>query len=212
MKDITLRALETLKSVDLVLCEDTRTGSQLLRHFDISKPLLSLHDNNELLRLAAVKQSLQDGQNLALISENGTPLISDPGYKLVRDLINNGFEVESIPGPSSVITALTLSGLPPDKFMFVGFLPKKDKALRDVLSKISESWKVQSFTLIAFESPYRVRDTIGVINEVMNDPSVVVARELTKTYQEVIRGKASEVLTKLTKPPKGEIVLLINPN
>ena len=212
LEDITLRALATLRNVDLVLCEDTRTTGQLLRHFEISKPLLSLYDQNELQRLPEIRQMLQEDKNIALVSENGTPLISDPGYKLVRELIKVGIEVESLPGPSSIISALVVSGMPPDKFFFVGFLPKKESGVSKLLIPIKESWKNTPFTVIAFDSPFRVKKSLELIGKHLDNPYVVIERELTKTYEEIIRGHAGELKEKLLKRSlKGEIVLLINP-
>lgn len=210
--DITLRASQTLNRVDLVLCEDTRTSGILLSKLGVKKPLLSLHDNNEVFRIPQVLERLNSGQEVALISESGTPLISDPGYKMVREVIKQGLKVESIPGPTSLITALTVSGLPPDKFFFVGFLPKKEGDLRKLAQKISRFWQEVSFTMIAFESPHRLKKSLETLSGELDNPYFVIARELTKVHEELIRGNFEEIVELLDKTNlKGEIVLLINP-
>lgn len=209
LDDITLRALETLRQCDHILCEDTRSAHQLLRHFDIHKPLLSLYDQNELSRFPQITELLDNGQNLSLISENGTPIISDPGYKIVRELIKKGYEIDSVPGPSSAINALVLSGLTPDKFLFLGFIPKKNSSLQNLIELIKTIWQKSPVTIIFFDSPYRVWDNLITFSSELNDPYVVIAREMTKIHQEIIRGRASEI-NKASKP-KGELVVLLNP-
>ena len=204
LKDITLRALETLKEVDAIICEDTRRTAQLLNHYQIQKPLLVLNDYNEAQSIRIIVDRLKCSQNLALVSDAGTPLISDPGYKLVRECINLGLEVDSLPGPSSVITSLTLSGLPPDKFMFLGYLPDKPghrlKVLKELLPKI---------TYIIFIAPHKLIRVLGEMQKIYWDIDVCLAHELTKIHQSIETKKISEWLEELVRP-KGEYVLLFN--
>ncbi len=203
LKDITLRALEVLKTVDGIICEDTRRTSLLLNHYQIKKPLKILNDFNEVKNIN-VLVSLVKSENWALVSDAGTPLISDPGYKLVRACLENNIEVDSIPGSSSVITSLTLSGLPPDKFMFLGYLPEKPghrkKLLLDLPSKI---------TYIIFIAPHKLIRVLEEMQEIYGDIEVCLAHELTKVYQSVKLKKISEWLNELVSL-KGEYVLLFN--
>ena len=208
LRDITLRAIEALEQSDQVLCEDTRSAHKLLRHFDIQKPLLSLYDQNELSRLPQIEELLNSGQNLALISENGSPLISDPGYKIVRALIKKGYEIDSVPGPSSAINALVLSGLTPDKFVFLGFVPKKGSSTKNLIELIKVIWQQTPTTIIFFDSPFRVWDNLKTFSESLQDPYVVIAREMTKIHQEIIRGRISALKVRKLK---GELVVLLSP-
>ena len=211
LKDITLRALEVLKAVDYILCEDTRVTGKLLNRYEISKKLVPFNDFNEDKKGQAVINDLVSGQNIALVSDAGTPLISDPGYKLVRACIHQGIAVETIPGPSSVIAALTISGLPPDKFTFVGYLPKKDVKRKKFLEDLKRSREVVRFTIIAFESPFRLLKTLEDIKGVYGDIEIVVCRELTKMHEEVIRKSISEAFLFFEKKsPRGEVVLVWN--
>lgn len=210
LKDITLRALEVLKSVDTIICEDSRRTSILLNHYQIKKPLIVLNDFNEAKNINSIINRLQSGQNLALVSDAGTPLISDPGYKLVRECIHQGIPVDSLPGPSSVITALTLSGLPPDKFLFVGYPPEKSgKRL-----KWLEDLKKTDSTTIMFISPHKLLKTLEDMKQVFGDIEVVLAHELTKVHQSVERKTISSWLETLKnlpagrQVPKGEYILL----
>lgn len=202
LKDITLRSLEVLQSVDGIICEDTRRTSLLLNHYQIKKPLLVLNDYNEAKVFPQILEKLRAGQNLALVSDSGTPLISDPGYKLVRECLHQGIEVDSLPGPSSLLPALTLSGLPPDKFTFLGYLPEKQghrlKSLKNLNPKT---------TYIIFVAPHKLIKTLEDIKTVFGDIEVVLAHELTKIHQSVERKSASDFL-KTLKHPKGEYVLL----
>lgn len=209
LKDITIRAIEVLTSADLVLCEDTRTASTLLKHLGLNKPLLSLFDQNELSRIPEVKSLLDQGKRLVLISENGTPLVSDPGYKLVRELIKLGYKVESVPGPSSVINSLVLSGMTPDKFLFLGFIPKKGSAFQKLTNLIKKIWEETPITVIFFDSPYRLKKNLQSMAQELNDPYIVITREMTKIHEEVLRGKASELVAKSSNL-RGELVVLIN--
>src|SRR3990167_3032022 len=206
-KDITLRALETLELVEGIICEDTRRTSQLLNHYQINKPLLVLNDYNEVGQLPKILSALTSGQNLALVSDAGTPLISDPGYKLVRECIAQNIPVDSLPGPSSVITALTLSGLPPDKFFFLGYHPEKPGKRVDFFKKLSTTYNLLPATYIMFVSPHKLLRVLEGMKEVLGDIEVVLAKELTKVYQSVQTKKISKWLEKL-KSPKGEYILL----
>ncbi len=210
LKDITLRALEILKEVDGIICEDTRRTSLLLNHYLIQKPLLILNDYNEVRIFPQIIDRLKSGENLALVSDAGTPLISDPGYKLVRECLLQGVKVDSLPGPSSVVTALTLSGLPPDKFFFVGYPPEKKghrikwlESLRLHLEGVSSN-----FTIIMFVAPHKLLRTLQDMEKIFGDIEVVLAHELTKVYQSVESKKIAEWL-KLLKNPKGEYILLL---
>lgn len=207
LKDITLRALEVLQSVDSIICEDTRRTSILLHHYHIKKPLLVLNDYNEQKIVPQVINLLKQGQNLALVSDAGTPLISDPGYKLVRECLNQGIEVDSLPGPSAVLTALTLSGLPPDRFLFVGYPPEKPgKRI-----KWLEDLKNADATIIMFISPHKLLKTLADMKKVLGDMEVILAHELTKIHQKVESKKINEWSENL-KNPKGEYILLLRPD
>jgi len=207
LKDITLRALEILESCDGVICEDTRHTGLLLNHYAIKKPLLILNDYNEYKSVPSIIQRLQNGENLCLVSDAGTPLISDPGYKLVRECIGSGIEVDSLPGPSSVITALTLSGLAPDRFMFVGYPPEKPgKRI-----KWLEELKNIEATIIMFISPHKMGKDLEDLKTVFGDIEVTLAHELTKIHQSVDSKKISDWLESL-KSPKGEYILLLRPS
>lgn len=206
LKDITLRALEVLKEVSFIACEDTRRTSILLNHFRIEgKKLLSYYEPKESVQVPKIIKLLER-EDVALITDAGTPSISDPGYKLIKACIEKGIQVEVIPGPSAVLTALVGSGLPTDRFLFVGFLPRK--ALVGFFEDIK---KCENTTIIAFESPNRILKSLEVMKEAYTDDlSVCVARELTKMHEEFIRGTLSEVYNELSSrgEVKGEIVLL----
>lgn len=204
LKDITLRTLEILQSADGIICEDTRRTSLLLNHYQINKPLIVLNDYNEVRVFHQIIERLKSGENLALVSDAGTPLISDPGYKLVRECLQQGIEVDSLPGPSSVITALTLSGLPPDKFMFLGYLPEKSGHRAKVLQGF-----IPNITYIIFVAPHKLLKTLEDMEKVLGDVEVTIAHELTKIHQSVESKKITDWL-KALKNPKGEYILLIN--
>lgn len=208
LKDITLRAIEILSSVEIIACEDTRKTGLLLQKLEIkNKPqLLSYYEENEQGRIPQIINFLKEGQSVALVSNAGTPTISDPGYKLVRECINQGIEVESIPGPSSVLTALTVSGLPTDKFLFLGFLPKKEGKRKTILESLPKK-----ATIIFFESPFRLLKTLKELKELLGDINIVICRELTKVFEEVRREKIQVSINHfLEVKPKGEIVILFN--
>ncbi len=213
LKDITLRALAVLKEVDGIICEDTRRTSVLLKHYNISykKQLIVLNDYNEFKTIPQIINRLNQGENLALVSDAGTPLISDPGYKLVREAIRQGIKLDSLPGPSSVITALTLSGLPPDKFTFLGYPPEKNghrlKFLHYLLDR--EGNEGLKATYIMFVSPHKLIKILEDMREVFGDMEVVLAHELTKIHQSVETKLISEWL-EILKNPKGEYILLFH--
>lgn len=214
LKDITLRALDTLKSVDYILAEDTRVSGKLLKNYGIEKRMISFNDFNEEIKTPKAIADLKSGQDIALVSDAGTPLISDPGFKLLRQAITEGIKVESIPGPSSVIAALTISGLPPDKFLFLGYLPKKQtkrtKLLKSMFTILAsmEDKKIKP-TVILYESPHRILGTLEDIKELFGDIHIVIAREVTKLHEEVIRGSILEVIGSLeNKPVRGELTVL----
>ncbi|MCA0458954.1 MAG: 16S rRNA (cytidine(1402)-2'-O)-methyltransferase [Chloroflexi bacterium] len=205
LEDITLRALRILREAALIAAEDTRTTRVLLQHYQITTPLTSYHEHNKLAKLDAIFDALQSG-DVALVSDAGTPAISDPGYELVRHAIEQGIRVEPLPGASAIITALVGSGLPTDGFVYLGFLPRKDRALRDFLTSLATERR----TLVAYESPNRLVDTLKAIESVLGDRQVCVARELSKKFEEFQRGPASAVLAHFeATAPRGEIVLLI---
>lgn len=206
LNDITLRALDTLKSCDLILCEDTRTSIKLLNHYQIKKPLLAYHKFNETSQIKQIIEKLQSGLKICLISDAGTPLISDPGYKLVEQCIKENIEITSIPGPCAAIDALLLSGLDTQKFQFVGFLPKKVSELKSAL----QDYTVYPGTTICYESPERLLKTLELLKTLNPGISTAVARELTKIFEEVLRGTAQELCEcARNKPLKGECVLMI---
>lgn len=201
--DITLRGLETLKSVDLIAAEDTRRTGILLNSHGIRTHMVSYHEHNKGQRTPHLIDMMQMGKHIALVSDAGTPGISDPGYDLIRAAIDNGIPVSPIPGPSALISALVCSGLPTDSFRFAGFLPKKEKKKREFLESIRH-------TTIAYESPYRIRKTLELMGTVIPHHRVCLCREMTKKFEEFIRGTAGEILQKIgTRQLKGEIVLVI---
>jgi 16S rRNA (cytidine1402-2'-O)-methyltransferase len=206
LKDITLRAIEVLKGVDLILAEDTRTSGKLLKHFKINTPSQSHHMHNEHKTVDNLIQKLQSGITIALISDAGTPAISDPGFLLTRACIENKIEVECLPGATAFVPALVNSGLPNDKFVFEGFLPVK-KGRQTRLKLLAEETR----TIIFYESPHKLIKTLTHFCEYFGDDrQVSVSRELTKLYEETIRGTMKEVLSRYTnKPPKGEIVIVV---
>jgi 16S rRNA (cytidine1402-2'-O)-methyltransferase len=204
--DITLRALDVLKSVDLIAAEDTRHSGILLKHFGIKKPFISYHEHNEAARTEELAERLVRGQNIALITDAGTPGLSDPGLRLVCECIQRELPFTVIPGPSSILTAVLGSGFSTEKFSFRGFLPVKSGQRERELRAAAERRE----TVIFFESPYRLSKTLAACTDVMPDRQLCVARELTKKFEEFRRGTASELLAHYqAHPPKGEIVLVI---
>ena len=207
LKDISLRALEVLKSVDLIACEDTRETRKLLSHYEIHVPLLSYYDHNEEARLEPLLKQLRDGKNIALVSDAGVPVFQDPGYFLTRAIIKEDLPFTVIPGPTAAITALVLSGLPPDSFIFEGYLPPKSGQRQRKLRRLSSERR----TVIFYESPHRLLSSLKDILEVLGDIPVVVVREMTKKFEEVTRKNVSEQMSYFEKKkPKGEFVILFN--
>lgn len=204
LKDITFRALEALSAVDAIICEDTKRTALLLNHYNIKKPLLILNDYNEAKAFLQIIERLNLGQDLALVSDAGTPLISDPGYKLVRECLALDIPIDSLPGPSSVITALTLSGLPPDKFTFLGYLPEKPGRRINFIKTLD-----QKTTYIIFVAPHKLIKTLEDLKEVFGSIEVVLAKELTKIHQNVEKETIDKWLG-ILKSPKGEYILLLN--
>ena len=209
LEDISRRALETLGSVDIIAAEDTRHSSRLLRHFGIRAELISLHDHNENARIEKMIENLMGGRNIALISDAGTPLISDPGYALVKAVHEANLKVSPIPGASSITTALSGAGLPTDQFSFYGFLSHKNKERIDKLQAI----KKQNGTLVLLESSHRILRLLEQLAEIFPDKYIVVAKELTKIHENFLRGTAGEILAMFAEDAalaKGEFVVLID--
>jgi 16S rRNA (cytidine1402-2'-O)-methyltransferase len=205
LEDITLRVLAALREADVIAAEDTRHTRTLLERYGVSAPLVSYHEHNEEQRAAELVERMRSGHVVALVSDAGMPLISDPGYVLVRACVGAGLAVEVLPGPSAALTALVASGLPSDSWRFVGFLPRKKGELGRELAK-------PGGTLVAFESPKRVPATLAVLADLDPTREVVVARELTKMHEEVVRGTAGELAARYADaPPRGEVVLVIAP-
>ena len=207
LEDISLRALRVLRDVQLVAAEDTRTARSLLRHYEISTPVTSFHDHSGAGKAQRLAQQIASGEDVALISEAGMPGISDPGYALVAAVLAQGCDVTCVPGPSAVLAALVLSGLPAHAFCFVGFLPRRAGERRRRLSEIGASRE----TVICFEAPHRLVATLREIVETLGpDFQMAVARELTKHFEEIVRGAATEVLARfLETPPRGELTLVL---
>lgn len=204
--DISQRALETLNEVDLIACEDTRHSGSFLKKFNISKKLVSYHEFNERSRSEALLEDLQSGKNIAVITDAGTPGISDPAYRIVRIAIEHEIEIIPIPGPTAIIPALTASGLPTDRFFFEGFLSNKSAARKNRLEKIKDL----EHTLVFYESPHRIEKCLNDILEVLGDRQACLAREITKKFEQFIRGSVSEIIAQLKKKNvKGEIVLVV---
>jgi 16S rRNA (cytidine1402-2'-O)-methyltransferase len=208
LEDITFRALRTLREADLIACEDTRRTQQLLNHYEIKTPTISYHEHNELTRAPELVLELEEGSHIALVSDAGMPVISDPGYRLVSLAVRHGIPVIPVPGASAFVAALAAAGLPVDRFRFLGFLPSRKGARRKALEGVREATK----TLVFYEAPHRLLEFLEDVREILGDPPVVVAREVTKVYEEFLRGSASELLRRLKKKPvKGEITVLVAP-
>lgn len=214
IEDITQRAVKILKETEVIACEDTRKTGLLLQRLKIKpKKFISLYEENEIKRIPEIINLLALGQDVSLVSNAGTPAISDPGYKLIRKAIENGIKVIPVPGPSVPITALVASGLPTDKFLFLGYLPKKEGQIKKTLENLQASNQFIKATIIFYESPYRLIKTLKLIREVLGDINIVLARELTKTFEELRREKISDALLHFEKcKPLGEFTLLFNLN
>ena len=205
LQDITYRAVETLSTVSLIAAEDTRHSKKLLNHYGIKRPLISYYEHNRFTRIPQIITHLNDGKDVAVISDAGTPGISDPAYKLTRAAITENIKVETIPGPSAALAGLIVSGLPSDRFLFEGFLPPK-KGRKKRLNALKD----EQATIVFYESPRRLKRTLKDISDIIGDRPAVVTRELTKMNEEIIRGTVSKLLTYFSKhEPRGEIVLII---
>ena len=205
LKDFTFRAVETLQNVKLIAAEDTRHSRILLQHYKINTPTISYFEHNRFTRIPKIIETIQNGSDVAVITDAGTPGVSDPAYKLVRAAIEKGIRVEAIPGSSALLTALVSSGLPTDRFLFEGFIPSK-KGRKKRLKSIQN----ENATLVFFENPKRLLRTLKDIYEVIGDRPAVLARELTKIHEEIIRGTVSELISYFSeKSPRGECVLMI---
>ena len=208
LKDFTFRAIDTLKEVDFVFAEDTRNSIQLMKHYNIETKIDSYHEHNNVQKIPKIINLLNEGNNIGLISDAGTPTISDPGYKLIRACIDEKIDVIPIPGASAVTAALSASGLPSDSFFFLGFLPQK-KGRKKKISFL----KSLDNTIIIFESPHRLLKTLKELHDELGERPVVVARELTKLYEEIIRGNFDSIIEYFeSKKVKGEIVIIIGRN
>jgi 16S rRNA (cytidine1402-2'-O)-methyltransferase len=207
LSDITFRAIETLKSVDLIICEDTRVTKVLLDHFEIHKPFFVINAQNESKKIQELIDKIENGLICALVSDAGTPSISDPGTRLVNAAVKNGIEIIGIPGPSAVTLALSISGLPTDAFVFEGFLPQK-KGRQKKLQDLADEER----TIVLYESTYRIEKLLEELKQYMPTRQIVIARELTKKFEETWRGTAEEILSDFDKKiTKGEFVVIIAP-
>jgi 16S rRNA (cytidine1402-2'-O)-methyltransferase len=212
LEDITLRVLSALREADVVACEDTRRTRVLLDRYGVKAKLVSYHEHNERSRSAELVERMRNGAVVALVSDAGMPLVSDPGYVLVRACVAAGLPVEVLPGPSAAITALVASGLPADEWHFHGFLPRKKGELREVLTGGSSTAAGHPSTLVAFESPRRLPATLALLAELEPSREAAVCRELTKAHEEIVRGTAAELAARYADgPPKGEVVLVVAP-
>src|SRR3984885_7351076 len=208
LEDITLRAIRVLKEADLIACEDTRQTQKFLQHYGIPKELISYHAHNEMTRAAELVIKLEQGAEVALVSDAGTPVVSDPGHRLVSLCLRHHIPVIPIPGPSAFVAALAASGLPTGEFLFVGFLPSRAGARRKAL----EALKSEPRTLVLYEAPHRLVDTLSDAADIMGPRPAVVAREVTKIHEEFLRGNLNELCDAAQKrAPRGEITLLIGP-
>ncbi|MBN1794120.1 MAG: 16S rRNA (cytidine(1402)-2'-O)-methyltransferase [Candidatus Omnitrophica bacterium] len=206
LRDITLRAIDTLKEADLIACEDTRQTRKLTSHYGIAAPLTSFFAHNERQKLTGIVRALKEGKRVALVSDAGTPGISDPGYLLIREALEEGINVESIPGPSAVIAGAVISGMPLDRFLFEGFLSAKGAQRRKRLTELSALKKT---TIVLYESPHRLLKCLGDIGEIFGNIDIVAVRELTKLYEETLRMPAQEMAGYFTRHrPRGEFLLL----
>lgn len=207
LKDITLRAIDTLKNVALIACEDTRHTKNLTSHYDIKTPLTSYFEHNEFKKSKYIIGLLKEGKSIAVVSDAGTPGVSDPGYKLIKEALQNNINVTTIPGPSAIISSLVISGLPTDRFVFEGFLPNKSAARRKRL----ETFKEEKRTIIFYESPHRLIKALADMLDTFGDVTVVCTRELTKKFEEVKRDKLTGLIEHFKKhKPLGEFVVLVN--
>lgn len=212
MGDLSERAKQVVESTDLIACEDTRRTGLLLHRLGLKKTLVSFHDHSGPGKLPFLLSALEEGKHVAVVSDGGTPLISDPGFPLVREAIARGIRIEAIPGPCALIPALIMSGFACEPFAFYGFLPQKEKKRRELLSELFESRRRSrpSPTLVFYESPYRILKTLRDLSEIFGSRRIAIARELTKKFEEVLRGTPAELLAHFEKkPPRGEFVIVV---
>ena len=208
IEDISYRAVQTLKDVSLICAEDTRHSQRLMAHYDIGTPMMSLHEHNEEARIQQIADKLAAGECIALISDAGTPLISDPGFKLVRGLRQQGYSISPIPGASALISALSVAGLATDSFSFWGFLPAKSKARKERFKALAEHKE----TLVFYESSHRIADSLQDLSDVLGERQVVIARELTKNFETILSGDSSNILEQVlndSNQQKGEFVVMV---
>ena len=207
LEDITLRALRVLREeVNVIACEDTRQTQKLLEHYRIQKPMISYHEHNEAARAAEIIRRLEEGESVGLVSDAGTPLLSDPGFRVVHAAVDHGIPVVPLPGPSAAMSALVASGFPTNEFRFIGFLPGRSAARQRALEGLRED----KSTLVLYESPHRILETLADISSILGERPLVLARELTKVHEEFLRGTASEIRDQLaSRSIKGEITLVI---
>lgn len=208
LEDITLRALNTLKASDLIACEDTRRTQKLLNHYDIHTRTISYHEHNEMTRAPELVLEMEQGSVISLVSDAGTPVLSDPGFRLVHLAVRHKIPVIPVPGPSAMVAALTAAGLPMNEFMFAGFLPAKKSARRKALTSLATFEK----TIVFYEAPHRIVESLRDIHEILGDRDAVIAREVTKIHEEFIRGSVSEIRSLIKKEPvKGELTVILAP-
>src|SRR5262252_206923 len=208
LEDITLRALRILKEADQIACEDTRHTQKLLNHYNIAKPLVSYHEHNEMTRAPELVVAIEEGEQIALVSDAGMPLVSDPGFRLVTLALRHHIGVVPVPGPSALLAALSASGLPNEEFLFAGFLPARSGERRRALERL----RIEDRTIIFYEAPHRIEETLADAREVLGDRPACLAREVTKLHEEFRRAPLSELIASLSdKPVRGEITLLVGP-
>ncbi|NLA33666.1 MAG: 16S rRNA (cytidine(1402)-2'-O)-methyltransferase [Tenericutes bacterium] len=205
MGDLSTRIIETIKLVDIIFCEDTRITGKLLLNLNIKKKLVSAHNYNEAKVKYKVLECLNNNLNVALMSDRGTPIISDPGYKIVEEIIKNGHNVIAIPGPTAFVPALVTSGLDASRFLFYGFLSKKNSKKKEELKSLISF----PYTLIFYESPHRILETLKIIESIMGDRYISISREITKKFEEIYRGKITQVIEEIGEP-KGEFVIIVS--
>ncbi len=206
LNDITKRAIEVLRSSDIIACEDTRRTLKLLKKYNINKPLESYHDHNKEKKTSYLLKLLEKGKMIALVADSGTPCISDPGFYLVRKAIERGYNISTTPGSSSILSALILSGLPTDRFVFEGFLPRKKGKRSSRINLMKEEKR----TIIIFESPFRVLSLLKELKKIIGERKISISRELTKVYEETLRGNITDLITHFEdKKPKGEFVIVL---
>lgn len=207
LEDITIRAINILKMADVIFSEDTRVTLNLLKYFEISKKVFAAHEHNENAAKYKMLEFLQDGKTIAFTTDRGTPIISDPGFKCVSFIIENGYNVVGLPGPTALIPALIVSGISPHPFLFYGFLNNKDSKKKSELKELKDS----SATLIFYEAPHRLKMTLETIKEIFGNRAISISREISKTFEEIYRGTIDMVLSEINEP-KGELVIVVEGN